>query len=139
MIAVTTRLGAVRSSTAAPHPNDLVYKLIALLSNSSSASAVQNGWRPPRSVEMRPLTEHVARRRRETLSRLRADPDLAALEVFLLPDRHDLLQAINRETTGLESHATVSRGDGDHDTGFADWHDTDAVHDGGEGDRPALL
>src|SRR5689334_6723243 len=71
--------------------------------------------------------------------RLQPHPHLAVLEVLLLPDRHRLLQGIDREAAGLEGGAAVRRGDRDHHARLADLEAPDAVHErdaGGGG--PAL-
>src|SRR4029450_10213961 len=70
---------------------------------------------------------------------LQADPDLAVLEVLLLPDRYRLLQRVDREAAGLEGFAAMGRGDRDHHAGLADLQATDAVNEGDPADdRPEL-
>src|SRR5204862_4043081 len=54
----------------------------------------------------------------QRLAGLRADPHLAPLEDFLLPDRHGLFYLFDREAAGLKGVVAVRRGDGDHDAGF---------------------
>src|SRR5579875_708204 len=51
---------------------------------------------------------------------LASDPQLAALEVLLFPDRNDLLDAIDREPTRLEGFAAMGRRDRDCDRGLTD-------------------
>src|SRR4029450_12236488 len=70
---------------------------------------------------------------------LQADPDLAVLEVLLLPDRHRLFQRVDRETARLEGFAAMGRGDRDHHAGLADLQGTEALCEGDPADdRPAL-
>ena len=55
------------------------------------------------------------------------DPDVAALEVFVLPDRRDLLDALDRIAARGERFGTVRRRGGDDDARLADLHPADAV------------
>src|SRR3970282_906383 len=55
-----------------------------------------------------------------SLDRLALDPDLAALPDLLLPDRDDLLEAVDQVVTGLERLLAVRRGDGDEEGRLAD-------------------
>src|SRR5713101_1162151 len=64
------------------------------------------------------------------LSRLQPYPDLAVLEVLLLPDRHRLLQGIDGEAAGLEGLAAVGRGDRDHHARLPDLEAADAMDEG---------
>src|SRR5216684_6703196 len=63
------------------------------------------------------------------LSRLQPYPDLAVLEVLLLPDRHRLLQGVDGEAAGLESLGAMGRRHRDHDARLADLQAADAVHE----------
>src|SRR4029450_4217714 len=75
----------------------------------------------------------------ERLTSLRADPNLAALEMLLLPDRHDFLQAVDGEMAGFEGSAAMCGRDCDDDARFTDGNGTDAMHDGDLAGRPPLL
>src|SRR5262245_19178994 len=59
--------------------------------------------------------------------RLEPDPDLAVLEVFLLPHRDGFLQRVDGEVAGLEGLAPVGRGHGDHHARLADLEPADAM------------
>src|SRR4030095_1197050 len=61
---------------------------------------------------------------------LEADPDLAVLEVLLLPDRDRLLQGVDGEAARLEGLAAMGGGDGDQHAGLTDLETAHAVHDG---------
>src|SRR5258708_38553024 len=69
---------------------------------------------------------------------LAADPHFAALEVFLLPDRHDFLQPIDREAAGLEGFCAMRRRDRDRYRGLADIDQADAMAYGDTHDLPSL-
>src|SRR4051812_6722480 len=57
------------------------------------------------------------------------DPLLAALVDLLLPERHALLERVDRVLAGGERVGPVRRRDGDHDARLADAHPADAVVD----------
>jgi len=61
---------------------------------------------------------------------LAAHPDLSPLEVLLLPDRHDLLQAIYGEPAPIKGFASMRSRDCDCDRDFADLDHSDSVADG---------
>src|SRR5690242_5295664 len=70
--------------------------------------------------------------------RLQPHPYLAVLEVLLLPDRHRLLQGVDREAAGVEGRTPVRRGDRDHHARLPDLEAADAVDEGDAGGgRPA--
>src|SRR5258706_7945716 len=69
------------------------------------------------------------------LSRLQPDPDLAILEVLLLPDRHRLLQRVDGEAARVEGHRAMGRGHRDHHARLADLEAADAVQKGDPRDR----
>src|SRR6185437_7945739 len=69
---------------------------------------------------------------------LAADPHFAALEVLLLPDRHDFLQPIDREAAGLEGLRAMRRRDRDRYRGLADIDQADAMAYGDTHDLPSL-
>src|ERR1700730_2094283 len=69
---------------------------------------------------------------------LAADPYFAALEVFLLPDRHDLLQPVDREAAGFKGLGTMRRRDRDRDRSLADIDQADAMTDRDADDTPSL-
>src|SRR5580693_5702825 len=58
---------------------------------------------------------------------LTADPDFAALEMFLLPDRDDFLQAIDGEAARLERLRAMRRRNRDCDRSFTDFDHSDAM------------
>src|SRR3989304_6176361 len=87
------------------------FSSIGLGSGLGMSGSSAMGWCPPRCVF-------------DLLARLGADPDLAALEMLLLPDRHHFLQPVDGEVAGFERGAAVASGDSNHDAGFADGHDT---------------
>src|SRR4051812_24867037 len=64
------------------------------------------------------------------------DPLLAALVDLLLPERHALLERVDRVLARCERVGAVRRGDGDHDARLADADPADAVVDG---DRAELV
>src|SRR3990172_7264889 len=68
--------------------------------------------------------------------RLALDPHLAALPDLLLPDRDDLLEAIDEVVAGLERFPAVRRGDGDERRRLADLQAAGAVLHRDVGDRP---
>src|SRR5262245_20579009 len=61
------------------------------------------------------------------LAALKTHPDLAVLEVFLLPDRYDALERVDCVAARLERVAAVRGGDGDEDARLADLEPADAV------------
>src|SRR6266850_6932534 len=67
--------------------------------------------------------------------RLQSDPDLAVLEVLLLPDRHRLLQRVDGEAARLEGLGAMGRGHRDHHARLTDLQAADAVHEGDACDR----
>src|SRR3972149_11140509 len=69
--------------------------------------------------------------------RLPLDPDRAALPDLLLPDRDDLLEAVDEVVTGLERLPAVRRGDGDEKRRLPDLQTAGAVLHRDAGDRPA--
>src|SRR6266436_324044 len=58
---------------------------------------------------------------------LAADPDFAALEIFLLPDRDDFLEPIDREAAGLERLRPMGRRHRNRNRGLADRDHADAM------------
>src|ERR1700689_680580 len=68
---------------------------------------------------------------------LAADPNLAAFEMFLLPDGYDFLQAVDRESAGLEGFCAMWCRDCYRDRGFADFDDADAMCDRDARDFPS--
>ena len=68
---------------------------------------------------------------------LAADPDFAAFEIFLLPDRHDFLQPIDREAARLEGLGAMGRRDRNRDRRLADLDDADAMSDRDARDFPS--
>src|SRR5215210_3484968 len=62
-------------------------------------------------------------------SRALADPFLAALVHLLLPERHRLLERVDRVLARCQCVLAVRRGDGDHDARLADAERADAVVD----------
>ena len=87
--------------------------------------------RNPQPVRRAP----APRRRRPTL--LSADPYGAAPIVFLLPDRHELLQPIDEPVAGLECLGAMARAHRDADAGFADRHHAHPMHHRDAPDRPS--
>src|SRR6185437_242228 len=69
---------------------------------------------------------------------LTSDPHLSALEVFLLPDRHDFLETIDREAAGLERLRAMGRRDRDRYRGLADIDPADAMAYRDTHDLPSL-
>src|SRR5271157_5322271 len=61
------------------------------------------------------------------MRRLASDPHFASFKVFLLPDRHDLLYAVDRETARVEGVAAMRRRDRDRDRALADLDPPDAM------------
>src|SRR5580658_777286 len=69
---------------------------------------------------------------------LAADPHFAAFEIFLLPDRRDFLQPVDREAAGLERFPTMRRRDRDRDRSLADVYQTDTMVNRDTHDLPSL-
>src|SRR6185295_13330268 len=67
--------------------------------------------------------------------RLQSDPDLAVLEMLLLPDRHRLLERVDGEAARLEGLRAMGRGHRDHHARLADLQPADAVDEGDSRDR----
>src|SRR5439155_5255809 len=59
--------------------------------------------------------------------RVLVDPDRSVVGVLLLPDRHDLLEPVDREPAGGEGFSAVRRRDRDHDGVVPDRECADAV------------
>src|SRR5439155_17671506 len=81
-----------------------------------------------------PWRRMAARTRSARLSamltlRLEPHPDLAVLEVFLLPHRYRLLQRVDGEVARLEGLAAMGRRDGDHHARLADLEPPHAMHE----------
>src|SRR5262245_11147190 len=73
-----------------------------------------------------------------TLAALQSHPDLAVLEVLLLPHRDRALERVDRVAARLEGVAPMCGGHGDEHRGLADLEPADAVQDGHAFDlRPA--
>src|SRR5262245_22283404 len=60
--------------------------------------------------------------------RIAIDPDLAAFEELLLPDRNARFERLDPEPAGLERLLTVRGGDRDHHRGLAESEPTAPVH-----------
>src|SRR5918911_5063850 len=105
-------------------------------SKTTSGGAATRAWNTSggrvRSVAM------AARGRAGRLV-LPADPLRAVAPDLLLPDRHDLLEAVDGVLAGGERFRAVGRGDGDGDRGLADLEHAGAVDDGHAADLPARL
>src|SRR5688572_10853537 len=65
-------------------------------------------------------------------------PDFAALEMLVLPDRHNLLHPLDRVPAGGEGVCPVRRCRDDDDAGFADLDTADPMVHGDAGIRPRL-
>src|SRR5271166_4561305 len=68
---------------------------------------------------------------------LTADPDFAALEVLFLPNWHNFLQSVDRETARLERLSTMGRRNRDGDRGLSDFYYTDTMRDRDASDFPS--
>src|SRR6266851_5386935 len=61
------------------------------------------------------------------MRRLASDPHLTALEVFLLPDRHDFLEPVDRKSACLERLRAMRRRDRDRNRRLADIDESDSM------------
>src|SRR5215212_7858018 len=69
---------------------------------------------------------------------LATEPGSAIRIVLFLPDRHDLLDPLNRVPASLECGVAVGRGNADDDASFPDCECADAVNNGHTIDTPAF-
>ena len=117
---------------------------------SEPASAAATGGGGPQAPPTRtrdwlkraraPLTRMCGKHRAYVCSCvLPSNPLRAVAPHFLLPDRHDLLQAIDRVARGLERFAAMRGGHGDHHRRLSDVQHTRAVDDRHAADRPTAL
>src|SRR5882724_2213099 len=81
---------------------------------------------PPASIAWRRMVRSAAWTR-STSAALQAYPDLAVLEVLLLPDRDGALEGVDRVTAGLEGVAAVRGRHRDEHRRLADLESADAV------------
>src|SRR6266536_1908033 len=82
---------------------------------------------PPASSAWRRMVRSTWSRGPTRLTALEPHPDLAVLEVLLLPDRDGALERIDRVAARLERVAAVRGGDGDEHARLADLEPADAV------------
>src|SRR5882672_1627451 len=92
---------------------------------------------PPASIAWRRMVPSIAWTS-ATLTSLQAHPDLAVLEVLLLPHRDGALEGVDRVAARLEGLAAVRGRHGDEHRRLADLEAADAMQDGHALDlRPA--
>src|SRR5439155_4765169 len=82
---------------------------------------------PPASIALRRMVRSTCSRGANSLAALEPHPDLAVLEVLLLPHRHRALERVDRVAAGLEGIAAVRGGDGDEHARLADLESPGAV------------
>src|SRR5262247_1683404 len=82
---------------------------------------------PPASIAWRRMVRSTWTRGPTRLAALESHPDLAVLEVLLLPDRDGALERIDRISARVERVAAVGGGDGDEHARLADLEPADAV------------
>src|SRR5947199_85500 len=75
---------------------------------------------PPASIAWRRIVRSTRSSRVTTLPALESHPDLAVLEVLLLPDGHRALERVDRVLARLERLVTMRRRHGDEDARLAD-------------------
>src|SRR5206468_3405525 len=75
---------------------------------------------PPASIAWRRIVRSTRSSRVTTLPALESHPDLAVLEVLLLPDGHRALERVDRVLARLEGLVTMGRRHGDEDARLAD-------------------
>src|SRR5439155_781223 len=82
---------------------------------------------PPASIAWRRRVRSTWASSATSLAALETHPDLAVLEVLLLPHGHGALQRVDRVPARLERVAAMRRGDRYEHAGFADLEPPDAV------------
>src|SRR6185295_9136013 len=75
---------------------------------------------PPASIAWRRMVRSTCPSRDNRLPALQPHPDLAVLEILLLPDRHGALERVDRVTARLERIPAVLGGDADQHARLAD-------------------
>src|SRR5581483_7119769 len=109
----------------------------AEMSQASRADLSRTKARTPDKSGAMSARALVAMAGRRGMRGLASHPYLSALEMLLLPDRHDFLEAVNCETARLEGLAPMGCGDGDRDRSLAEIDDADAMGDRDAHDRPS--
>src|SRR2546427_1604159 len=82
---------------------------------------------PPASIAWRRMARSTCSRGANSLAALEPHPNLAVLEVLLLPHRHRALERVDRVPAGLEGIAAMRGGDGDEHARLADLEPPGAV------------
>src|SRR5213594_5238945 len=82
---------------------------------------------PPASIAWRRMVRSIWSRGATRLPALETHPDLAVLEVLLLPDRDGALERVDRVPARLERVAPMRGGDGDEHARLADLEPADAM------------
>src|SRR2546428_10139133 len=82
---------------------------------------------PPAGIAWRRMVRPICSRGATRLPALETPPDLAGLEVLLLPDRDGALERVDRVPARLECVAAMRGGDGDEHARLADLEPPDAV------------
>src|SRR5215470_478162 len=85
---------------------------------------------PPRSIAWRRMVASARSERLLPMVTLQPDPHLAVLEVLLLPDRHRLLERVDREAARLEGFPAMRGGHRDEHARLTDLEAADAVDEG---------
>src|SRR3989337_2114623 len=88
-----------------------------------------SGARTTGSLRTCPRGRGVSRLLVSRIRRRSLDPDVTPLEMFVLPDRSDLLHALDAEATGREGPAAVGRAGRDDHAGVPYRETADAVRD----------
>src|SRR2546422_7891675 len=110
-----------------PHAGASVASTWRRATESAPPDTATKTLSPPASIAWRRIVRSTRSSRVTTLPALESHPDLAVLEVLLLPDGHPALECVDRVLARLERLVAMRRRHGDEHARLADLEPADAV------------
>src|SRR5256886_5648088 len=110
-----------------PHAGASVASTWSRATESARPDTATKTLSPPASIAWRRIVRSTRSSRVTTLPALESHPDLAVLEVLLLPDGHPALECVDRVLARLERLVAMRRRHGDEHARLADLEPADAV------------
>src|SRR2546425_10656042 len=110
-----------------PHAGASVASTWRRATESAPPDTATKTLSPPASIAWRRIVRSTRSSRVTMLPALETHPDLAVLEVLLLPNGHRALERVDRVLAGLERLRAVRRRHGDEHARLADLEPADAV------------